>query len=68
MIHGDIRILFKCEAIEFGGKTKHSVNHIVKFEIWAQLLLVIGIFGITEFIGVVAVVPWLQFDFLPFES
>ncbi len=46
MIFVYLSVLLELVAIEFGGEPEHSVNRVVQFEIWFQLLLVERIAGV----------------------
>ena len=58
MIFVYLSVLLELVAIEFGGEPEHSVNRVVQFEIWFQLLLVERIAGVFQLVGPIGIIPW----------
>ena len=61
MVDLDVVVAGELQAIELGGEAEHTGNHVVELEVGAQLLLVVAVGGIFELVGVVAVVPRIDF-------
>ena len=54
-----VLIFCKFQSVQTIGKTEGSVNHVVKFEIRAQVFFAIGILLIFQLVGIVRIVPCL---------
>ncbi len=67
VIHLYVIIAGELNSIELGGQPEHAVDHIVKLEIRAQLLFVIAVTLVLQFVGIVAVIPRLDFHWFPFK-
>ena len=62
MIYLDRVVAGELQAVELGGEAEDAVDHVVKLEIGAELLLVVAVAGVFELVGVVAVVPGADGD------
>ena len=61
MVYLNIVVAGELQSVKLGGEAEHTGNHVVELEVGAQLLLVVAVGGIFELIGVVAVVPRIDF-------
>ena len=61
MVYLDVVVAGELQSVKLGGEAEHTGNHVVELEVGTQLLLVVAVGGIFELVGVVAVVPRIDF-------
>ena len=57
VINFDVRVISKVNAVKSCSESENAFDNVVKFKVRAHFFFVVSVFGIFEFIAVIAVVP-----------